>query len=108
MNWKKEKPLESQIVGCEFCGYKSQIAPLEKVIAVGFGNSELLKNDMVVWEEGNKEFEDCITFADAEEIAKQDPDNDWRVHLLGPLSEVEYQRQDEGQWVLIKAEEGFA
>ncbi len=108
MNWKKEKPLESQIVGCGTCGFKPQIAPMQKVIAVGFGEAKLIKNSEIIWEERGKEWEDCITFADAEEMAKKDPDNDWRVHLLAPLSEVEYQRQGEGQWFLIKTGLGFA
>lgn len=41
-------------------------------------------------------------------MAKRDPDRDWRIHLVAPLSERHYQRQGEGRWILYEKGEGFA
>jgi hypothetical protein len=109
MAWVKEPPIKGgKTVGCLNCGYKPEIVPLGMRIAVGFGAARLTKNGEVVWEEGNKEFKDCITVAQAEEIAAKDPDNDWRIELYGPLSEAVYQRHNKDKWVLIKTGLGFA
>lgn len=108
MSWKKQKPLNGRVVGCGTCGYKEGVAGLGMRIAVGFGDAQLKKNGVIVWNEGNEEWEDCMTVAQAEELAKKDPDNDWRIWLYAPLSEIEYQRQGENEWVLIKTGMGFA
>lgn len=109
MGWEKQPPLiGGKIVGCLNCGYKPEVAPLEKKIAVGFGDAYLSKNGERIWEEGNKEWDDCLTVAQAEELAVKDPDNDWRIVLYAPLSEAEYQRHDENLWVLIRTGLGFA
>jgi hypothetical protein len=42
-----------------------------------------------------------------EAMATSDPERDWRLILWGPLSGQEYQRQD-GEWVLVKTNQGFA
>jgi hypothetical protein len=106
--WTKLPPLKGGIMGCANCGYKPSIAEMERRIAVGFGAATLSKDSEIVWSEDNKEWEDCMTVAEAEEMAAADPDHDWRIHLFAPLSEVEYQRQDVGQWVLVKKGMGFA
>lgn len=38
----------------------------------------------------------------------KDEDNDWRIHLVAPLSERHYQRQDKNKWVLYEKGQGFA
>lgn len=109
MAWVKEPPLTGgRLIGCGNCGYKPEVAPLDMRIAVGFGCARLTKNGEIVWEEGNKEYVDCITVAQAEEMAAKDPDNDWRIELYGPLSEAVYQRHEPNMWVLIKTGLGFA
>lgn len=109
MTWKKEPPIVGgKIVGCVNCGYKPEVASMDMVIAAGFGDAYLKKNGEIVWEEENKELHDCIRVRDAEEMAAKDPDNDWRFEIIGPLSEVEYQRHDKGKWVLIRTGLGFA
>ena len=49
-----------------------------------------------------------MAFADAEALAAQDPDHDWRIVLHGPLSGRTYQRHGPGQWMLVEKNEGFA
>ena len=43
-----------------------------------------------------------------EDVAAGDPDHDWRLFVNGPLSDYTYQRQGEGEWVLVKQGQGFA
>jgi len=109
LSWTKLEPLKGgRTVGCLNCGYKPEVAPLNMRIAVGFGIACLTKNGIVVWEEGNKDWNECITVAQAEEIAAKDPDNDWRIELHAPLSDAIYQRHGKNKWVLVKVGPGFA
>lgn len=43
-----------------------------------------------------------------EDVAAGDPDHDWRLFVHGPLSDYTYQRQGEGQWMLVAQGRGFA
>jgi hypothetical protein len=109
MSWVKEPPIvDGKTVGCLNCGYKPEVAHMEMRIAVGFGAAQLRKDDKIIWSEGNKEYEDCLTVADAEKIAAADPDHDWRIELYAALSEAVYQRHEANKWVLIKTGMGFA
>ena len=108
MGFKKLEPIKGGVVGCAVCGYKPDYADMEMRITVGFGMAELTKDGQVVYDGATDDWEDCMTVAEAEALAAADPDHDWRIHLLGPLSEVMYQRHDVGKWVLVKKGLGFA
>jgi len=41
-------------------------------------------------------------------LPEKDPDNDWRISLIGPMSERHYQRHGKGYWVLYEKSNGFA
>lgn len=86
---------------------RRQLSP-ESRIAVGFGMAALKKGEEYVWMEDHHEYEDCMTVAQAEELAKADPDHDWRIVIHGPLRGTTHQRQGEMQWMLIERNEGFA
>ncbi len=107
-NFEKLPPLQGGMIGCLNCGYKPSLAGMDMRIAVGFGDAVLFKDGETVWSEDGKEWDDCMTVAQAEELAAAEPDHDWRVLLVAPLSEVEYQRQGEKQWVLVRKGLGFA
>jgi hypothetical protein len=107
MSFKKLEQIKGGIVGCANCGYKPDYADMNMRIAVGLGMAVLTKDGQVVYG-AMDDWEDCMTVAEAEELAAADPDHDWRIHLLGPLSEVMYQRHDVGKWVLVKKGLGFA
>ena len=109
MSYTKLEDIKGGNGGCRHCGYQHDVLPSEGVIAVGFGCAELTKNDKTIYsEDNNLEYEQMMTFAQAEELAAKDPDNDWRIHLIAPLSERHYQRQGEKHWVLYEKGEGFA
>jgi hypothetical protein len=83
---------------------------MDGLIAVGFGFAACLKDGKPVLEEpqGDDGWDDFPTGADAEKLAAADPDHDWRIQIEGPLSGRTYQRQGEGNWVLVEQNMGFA
>ena len=80
------------------------------MIAVGFGSAGYSRDGVQLWDEGTTEEgeEKLPTVADVEELAKADPDHDWRIFFFAPLYESEYQRQGDGVWVLVRKGMGFA
>jgi len=81
---------------------------MNALIAVGFGDATVTKNGEEVYSENTHDEENLWSAQDAENLAKQDPDNDWRIHLEAPLGDRHYQRQGDGHWVLYKRGMGFA
>ncbi len=93
--------------GCLHCGYQHEHLSLDALIAVGFGMAMITKDGRPVFDEQDSpdEFRDLAYF---EAMARDDPNHDWRAHLVAPLSERHYQRQGEGLWVLYEKGQGFA
>ena len=109
MPYEKMPPIKGGAQGCLNCGFVPDTLPMDAVIAVGFGYAAVTKNGEIIFMEVPEADEpDIWTCQDAEDAALQDPDNDWRIHLVGPLSERHYQRQGPGLWVLYEKGEGFA
>ena len=112
-NWTKE-PYKGQVHhGCLNCGGTHDVAPMDMLIAVGFGDACATKDGQAVYDEmsvmhGSGNFDDLATLQQIEDMAIADPDHDWRVVLDGPLRGRTYQRHDAGHWVLIDSNEGFA
>ena len=107
--WTKLPPIEAHYGGCLNCSQRPATFPPEGVIAVGFGYAALHKDGKPVWSELNDVTDDeLMTGADAEALAAQDPDHDWRIVLHGPLSGRTYQRHEPGKWMLVEKNEGFA
>lgn len=48
------------------------------------------------------------TFIHYENVAKRDPEHDWRVRVEGPMYGVVYQRQEAKTWVAVEKLDGFA
>jgi hypothetical protein len=103
----KLEPIKGGHGGCLNCGYQYEVLPMNALIAVGFGDATVTKNDEIIYDEMTAG-ENLWTCQDAENAARQDPDNDWRIHLVAPLSERHYQRQGKNQWVLYDKGPGFA
>ena len=107
--WTKLPPIEAHYGGCLNCGPRPAQFPLEGVIAVGFGYAALHKDGAPVWSEDEAVSDNSMmTGADAEALAAQDPDHDWRIVLHGPLSGRTYQRHGLGKWMLVEKNDGFA
>ncbi len=114
MSWTKQTPYQGAVHhGCRNCGDTQTIAPLDMVIAVGFGAAYATKDDQTIYDEmevmhAGGEWDDFWPLSKVEELAKADPDHDWRVVMHGPLRGRTYQRHGDGEWVLIESNEGFA
>lgn len=83
----------------------------ESRISVGFGDAKLTKDSETIWEEDTTSdcsYDDCMSVAEAEELAKADPDHDWRIVIYGALSGRTYQQHGDMQWVLVERNLGFA
>lgn len=109
MSWEKLPCItdkEALPGGCLKCPPAHAIAPMQTLIAVGFGDAHVSKDGEIVFDEQQSdEFHELKEF---EELAATDPDHDWRLVLNAPLHSREYQRHDAGKWVLIAQGEGFA
>lgn len=103
------QPIEGGHGGCLQCGYQHDVLPMDAVICVGFGYAALEKDKEVIFcEDSSMEFDECMTVSQAEEMAVKEPQCDWRIHLIAPLSERHYQRQGVNNWVLYEKGQGFA
>ena len=107
-NWTKLPALVGKVGGCLNCGTRPDTFPLDGVIAVGFGRAALTRDGRAVYDDQGDDNTEYMTGAQAEEIAADDPDHDWRIVLYGPLSGREYQRHGPNEWALIHQDEGFA
>jgi hypothetical protein len=110
-------PVEGDNNPCACCPPIPTQAPLDKVVAVGFGSAQVTcdgefvadgENGVLVRDGVTERFEPwSLTFGDVEEMAVLRP-GDWRIELHGPLHGETYQRQGPGQWVCVERNEGFA
>ena len=109
MTWKKEKPLETTSGGCLNCPPSYASIKMNTKIIVGFGDAQILKNGELIYNAPpNLEWEDAKTLMTFENMARKDPNHDWRYWYYAPLREALYQRQGRNEWVLIKTGLGFA
>ena len=106
--WEKKQPIEGGYGGCMNCGYQYDVAPMDMRIAVGFGDALVTKDGKILYDENNIEDENAFwTTQNAEDLARKDPDHDWRIVLNAPLSGRTYQRHGDDQWMLIEKNMGF-
>lgn len=89
--------------GCLSCPPKPAVLPLARVCAVGFGLVCVTRDGETVWA-GDSEKKRVAHF----ELRARETPGDWRIRFSSALSEVLYQRQGEGNWVLVFRGMGFA
>ena len=112
---KKEKPYEGALhIGCLTCSTASRDLKMDRSLSVGFGDVVVTKNGNQVYSEmefrhanNDPNFDKYPTAQYVEDMAVKEPDEDWRVIFHGPMHGESYQRQD-GKWVLIDSNPGFA
>lgn len=92
--------------GCLTCGSKPLRVKLNARLHAGFGVTALSRDGE--WVESYFDYEKCPTFRRFENVARKDPDHDWRVKVDGPLSDVTYQRHGPNEWVAVASGLGFA
>jgi hypothetical protein len=109
VTWEKLPPVERPgIPGCATFGVTPTTLDDDAVVMVGYGWAGVTRDGETVWSEGPKDdVPDCWTMRRAEAEANKDPDYDWRIVLVGPLSNVTYQRQGVYRWILVEVGRGF-
>ena len=109
MAWEKLQPIERKDlhIGCLNCSTAAMVAPMAMVIAVGFGSAFVTKDDDCIYDESSCDCE-YWTVADAERLAAEDPDHDWRIVKWGPMHGETFQRHGQNEWVCVESNEGFA
>lgn len=101
-------PIKPTHAGCLCCEGAATHLPLETVLYNGFGGWIITKDGGLFFSDDmDKEWEEFKTLAFIEDQAKQDPDHDWRAVCYTPLHGETYQRQN-GKWLLVEQNEGFA
>lgn len=89
------------------CPDPPESLPLDAYIAVGFGTAIVTKDGVQIFDGERPDDDEYHRLGEFEAIASADPDHDWRVVLHGPMHGETYQRQD-GQWICVERNEGFA
>lgn len=108
MSFEKLPPAEKIYMGCMNCSTAAMVAPMDMVIAVGFGSAYVTKDNEVIYDEHTVDDEEYWTVQDVENLAENEPDHDWRITKMGPMHGETFQRQSENNWVCVESNEGFA
>lgn len=101
-------------VSCLTCGCGAhETLEMGRVLAVGFGDVVATRDGITIYSESEAErngaeWEDYWNTQKVEDVAKTDPNHDWRINFMAPLYGAEYQRQGDGHWVLVRKDQGFA
>jgi hypothetical protein len=108
--WERLPAIEGTYGGCLNCGPRPRLFPADGKIAVGFGYAALHRDGKPVYTAPNDPGSDShyMTGKEAEELAATDPDQDWRIVLVSPMSERTYQRHGANEWALVEQGIGFA
>ena len=106
--WTRLKPLgHPGYSGCLNCPPKPENMPVETDLHdLIYGMISIKRGRTTVWSDDMHD-PTPHPLSEFEAMATSDPERDWRLILWGPLSGQEYQRQD-GEWVLVKTNQGFA
>ena len=114
--FKKQKPHTKPHIGCLNCGGGEMRGTKDKItISMKtrmynyFGGWHIEKDGETVYRGvAYLDFEEYPTLMKFENMARKDPNRDWRAVLYLPLSGSTYQRQGKNEWVLIDSNLGFA
>lgn len=108
--WNKLPPWTGRIhQGCLNCPPVAETAPMDTIVAVGFGYAAITRDGEVVYSEPlnatGLRFRRLCSF---EKKAARDPHHDWRLIFHAPLRSRTYQRHGDKLWVLVDSNQGFA
>ena len=111
MAWEKLPAYTGKVYqGCLHASPVEETAPLDTMVAVGFGSALITKDGEVVYSEPSNptSWDDLPELSVCEAMAQADPEHDWRMVLEAPLRGSTYQRQGDERWVLVESTMGFA
>ena len=94
--------------GCLCCAGAETKLSMDTLLYQGFGGWHIERNGKIYYmEDSNIPFQNSKRLSDIEVEAIKAPDMDWRAVCFTPLHGETYQRQN-GEWVLVEQNEGFA
>lgn len=112
-NWTKQPPHLEPEIGCLNCGGGEMerrdgeiLADMDTELCMGFGGWTITLNGVLYFQSDSDEGGPPLS--SIEEIARDQPDNDWRAEYTGMMRDATFQRQGENRWVLIASGPGFA
>jgi len=111
MAWTKLPPFKGRPhQGCLHAPPVQQKLSMQTRLGVGFGFAGVERDDEIVWSEPYAyDFErELPTMQTFENMARKDPDHDWRAIEDGPLRNQTWQRHGRNLWVLVISGQGFA
>ena len=117
MSWEKLPPHTHPYIGCLNCGggemrrdkMKRIVATMRTRIYGGFGGWFITKDGKAIYAPPyDGDWADYPTLMTFENMARNDPDHDWRAECDLSLRSATYQRQGRNEWVLVASGEGFA
>jgi len=80
----------------------------EALIGVGIGYATLTRDGETVYEEDRSGHRELMTVAQAERLARREPDRDWRIHLVAQLEDRHYRREGASRWVIYERGYGMS
>ena len=83
------------------------LAP-EAPIGVGIGYAALTRDGETVYEEDHTGRREPMTVAQAERLARREPEREWRIHLVAQLEDRHYRREGAGRWVIYERGYGIS
>jgi len=81
MSWEKLPPIAAGSKGCLCCGELHTSLPMDALLAVGFGDANVTRDGALVYSEEEVRNGTYWTAQQAEKLAEEDPDHDWRILL---------------------------
>jgi len=112
-DWNKLPPHNKPYIGCLNCGGGEMRGDAKKITATmrtRIHESWFITRDAKVVFRGSPdaEWDDLPTLMKFENMARKDPDHDWRAECIMGLRDATYQRQGRNQWVLVASGPGDA
>lgn len=106
---EKLTPIKSTQAVCLCCGGAHYHLPMDTVLYSGFGGWQIFKDGGLFYQAdpNTAEWDSFRRLEDIEKDAALLPECDWQAVCFTPLHGETYQRQD-GKWVLVEQNEGFA
>ena len=111
--WVKKylKPLKADeiVIGCLTCSSAAVKASLKTPITA-YGEAYITKDGKMVYDGGSFRWEEIKekTLQTFENMARKEPNADWRFVRYTALHGETFQRQGNNNWVCVKSNKGFA
>lgn len=116
MTFEKKPACTKPYIGCLNCGGGEMTKTINGITASmytriynGFGGWTITRDGKMIYQgPADFDFHEYPTLMKFENMARKDPDHDWRAECFLPLRGATYQRQGVNSWVLIESNQGFA